>query len=174
MRNFSVWALVLVSSCSTAPRASIKVEELRSHPGVRLIEDYVSGDVAGRRLRHDRWFANAVIWEDEPAYDRFFVVRGVDFAPLSGDSSSARVQVAYERLGSITNTAPDSFTFEANQTPDVTVFTAVLTDNGWRIAAPQQPFRVMADTLLKMPRLSADSKARLSALLRSAKSQFPS
>jgi len=164
MRNFGVWALVLASSCSKAPRPSINVEGLGSHPGVRLIEDYVLGDIAGGRLRHDRWFANAVIWEDEPAYDQFFVVRGVDLTPLSGDSSSARVQVAYERLGSITNTAPDSFTFEANQTPDVTVFTAVLTDNGWRIAAPQQPFRVRADTLLKMPRLTAGGKARLSAL----------
>jgi len=166
MRGLHVLALIVVCSCTGAHDVSTKGRDLRSHPGVRLIEDYVSGDIAGRRLHHDLWFANAVIWEDEPAYDQYSAVRDVALTPISADSSTARVQVQYDVLGTITSTASDSLVFEASHTAQVIVFTAVLTDNGWRIAAPQQAFRVRAETLLTERRLLADSRTRLAALMR--------
>jgi hypothetical protein len=166
MRNLLLLCVLLVvgGSCDAQTTKSNTITNLESHPGVRLIEQYVAGDTAGRRLHHDPWFANAVIWEDEPAYDHYFVVRSLTFTPLSGDSSTARVRVTYDRIGSVTNTAPDSLQFEQGEIQEITVFTAVLTDNGWRIAAPQQPYHVQVGPLLEKARLSAESRARLQAL----------
>lgn len=139
-------------------------QSVSAHAGVQLIESYVSGDTTGRRLRRDPWFLNASAWEDEPAWDRYVVISGLTTERLSADSSTARVRVKYKRLGYINHTAADSSGFESNAADEGTVFTAVLMDNGWRIAAPQQPPHVAVGAVLRGDRLTAAARSALQRL----------
>jgi hypothetical protein len=136
------------------------------HPGVQLIDEYVRRDAQGERLGNAGWFLNNSVWEDEPAYDRYAVVSRSEIEPLSGDSSTARVRVIQDVVGFVTGDGDRKALFTEERGVETTVFTAVLMDNGWRIAAPQRPQHVLVDSVLRKAPFDSSTRARLQLLLR--------
>jgi hypothetical protein len=129
-----------------------------------LLEEYVARDARGERLQSNAWFLNVVVWPDEPAYDVYAVITGFQIAPLHADSSTARVQVTYERAGFLRPADASTMEFHADSAVETTVFTLALTDNGWRIVAPQQPQHVLASAIPSQTMLNDGDRQRLKSL----------
>lgn len=138
---------------------------MSSHPGVQLIESYVIGDAAARRIRDDAWSAVADIWYDEPQWDRFAVIDGMTLERISADSSTARVGVRYHRVGYIHQRGTELADFEPDVGIEETVYTSVLNYRGWNIAAPQQMPHVAVGALLLDLRLTHEALVNLEELL---------
>ncbi len=125
---------------------------------VRLVREYVTRDANGERLTTNPWFLNVVTWEDEPGYDRYTVIRGYTVRPLRADSSTGRVEVRYDRLGYVQTTGRTTVAFEAAEGPELRVFTVALTDNGWRIVAPQIDQHVLVEPALRHSPFSPEDR----------------
>lgn len=137
-----------------------------AEPGVQLVDEYVRRDAHGERLGSTAWFLNNSVWENEPAYDRYTVVSQSAIEPLSGDSSTARVRVVQNVLGFVSGDGDGRALFTEERGVETTVFTAVLTDNGWRIAAPQRAQHVSVDSALRKVPFDSATRAQLHLLLR--------
>jgi len=132
--------------------------------GVSLIREYVVRDFKGERLRANSWFMNAVVWQEESAYDGYALVSSVSLTVLSADSSTARVRVGYVRQGFVRATE-HGVRFDRDFASEETVFTAVLTDAGWRIAAPQLEQHVGVAHALRLSPFTPQERELLNAVV---------
>lgn len=140
--------VALASACATpSKRTDVPgVAQATTNEGVKLVTEYYARDLAGGRVLRDVWFLNVAAWEEEPA------------------CSTARVRIKFKRLGYSNQTAEGSLTFQPDAAIDEFVATAVLMDNGWRLAAPQQDPRVSVSRALTDAPLDSAAKAALSAM----------
>lgn len=168
-RHLAVVALaaILAFACEAgthAARSSSSSPAVDSAPAVRLVREYVERDARGERLRSNPWFLNAVIWEDEPAFDSYTLISRYEIVPLHTDSSTGRVEVTYYRAGYVRTTGGRTVSFEPDTGREVQVFTVALTFNGWRIVAPQLDQHVLLDAALAQSPFSAADRNRIEAL----------
>lgn len=163
----SILVVVVLASACVAPSKTTQgngAAQATANEGVELVAEYYARDLAGGRMLRDVWFLNVAAWEEEPAWDRYVLVSGLTTIPLSADSSTARVRIRFKRLGYLNQSAEGSLTFQPDAAIDEFVATAVLMDNGWRLAAPQQMPRVSVSGALTNAPLDSASKAALSAI----------
>lgn len=92
------------------------------------------------------------------------MIAGYEIRPIRADSSTARVEVRYERLGYVRTTGRRTVTFEPDESIEVRVFTVALTDNGWRIVAPQMDQHVLVAATLRHSPLTPEDRTRIEAL----------
>lgn len=131
---------------------------------MRLVREYVERDARGERLKSNPWFLNAVIWEDEPAFDSYTLITGYQLRMLHADSSTGRVEVAYARAGYVRATGDSSVSFQPDSGREVHVFTVALTFNGWRIVAPQLDPHVLVGPALTQSRFSPADRRQVQAM----------
>lgn len=160
-------AVIVAPGCGGRPDAAHSTGmsgPVDSTPPMRLVREYVERDARGERLRSNPWFLNAVIWEDEPAFDSYTLITGYQLRALHADSSTGRVEVAYTRAGYVRITGDSSVSFEPDPAREVQVFTVALTFNGWRIVAPQLDQHVLVDPALNQSPFSPADRRRLEAM----------
>jgi hypothetical protein len=169
MKPFACLLLTLATGCSTAlVKPAPEGQALSSSPAIQLVKEYVERDAKGERLQTNPWFLDVVAWPDEPGYDSYTVISGYVATPLSADSSTARVRVDYRRAGYVRTTGARSVEFEQSIATESHVFTVALSDNGWRITAPQIEQHVLVETALSLSPLNEGDKDRLSKLRRAS------
>lgn len=133
---------------------------------IRLLRQYLGRDAQGERLGGDLWWDRLVIWQEEPGWDGYAVIAGYHVEAIHRDSSTARFRVIYDVVGSID--AANQVRYVRNHRKQTVAFTLVLTDNGWRIAAPQIEPHVLAS---KVPRSTHLSSADWRDLSEDAKAE---
>ncbi|MGH7645492.1 MAG: hypothetical protein ACREMR_07885 [Gemmatimonadales bacterium] len=160
----------MAAGCSEPRRPPVAAaqapSDLDQAEPIRLVREYVTRDANGERLTTNPWFLNVVIWEDEPGYDRYTLIKGYEVRSIRADSSTARVEVGYERLGYVQTTGRNTVAFQSAQGLEVRVFTVALTDNGWRIVAPQLDQHVLVEPALRHSPFTAEDRTRLQQLAR--------
>src|SRR6266704_2966850 len=138
LRTTALITAFLAVSCKGAPRGQSEAPtNLSDLAPIRLVREYVSRDANGERIRRNTWFFNVVTWSEEPGWDSYIVVRGFQISPVRADSSTARVTVTYRVAGYVRTTGRTTAAFVDDTATETRIFTVALTDNGWRIVAPQ-------------------------------------
>jgi hypothetical protein len=164
----AISSALAVGACETSDRAAATVEQsLIGHAesaGVHLVREYVRRDFLGERLRFNPWFLNVVVWPEEPAYDGYTLVTDYTVEVLSSDSSTARVRVQYDRVGFVRSTQR-AVRFDSDSAKEARVFTVALTDNGWRVVAPQMDQHVGLESALQVSPFDDSQRRLLSAML---------
>lgn len=155
---------LILQACTAFDHSAAGTSE--SSDGSDLIAEYVARDAAGLRLRFEPWFLDVVIWIDEPGWDRFAVIDGYALESLHADSSTARTKVRFRRIGHIESRGGGKANFISDVHHEEIVFTSALTDNGWRIVAPQIEPHVAVDTVLLRSFLSDDDLTVLRDVVR--------
>lgn len=131
---------------------------------VSLVRSYVKRDGNGERLGPNPWFDGVVTWPQEPGYDSHTVIRTYEVQPpptIAG--SPAKIPVRYDVIGWITSSG-----FISQEKLEKFIFVVVLTDDGWRIQAPQIDQHILAEVALKIGFLSAEDAARIRELAAAA------
>lgn len=163
-------ALLLVSALVAACGGRTPSSDTPAQAGldtltsVRLVKEYVQRDAHGERLQTNPWFLNAVIWEDEPAFDSYTLITSYEITPIRADSSTARVEVVFRRAGYVRTTGDSTVAFHPDAAREVQVFTVALTFNGWRIVAPQLDQHVSVEAALDRSPLSSSDRAKVASL----------
>lgn len=139
---------------------------------VGLVREYVKRDASGERLVPSLWFADAVTWEVEQAYESYTVIRGYTVErPARIEGSPARIRVRYDVIGWIAPVDAD-WVFMEQRGEEEFEFVVVRTDAGWRIDEPQIDQHVLAEVAAARPSRSADDAARIRALAGQAPADF--
>ena len=131
---------------------------------VQLVREYVNRDARGERLKSNPWFMNVVAWPEEPGYDTYTIITAFEVKPLHTDSSTARVEVTYRRAGFLETVGRSTAKFVRNAAAEERVFTVALTDNGWRITAPQMDQHVLASAVPDWTPLTESDRGTLKTL----------
>lgn len=169
MKTTVLLLLTLVAGCTTVPaKPAPEGRDLSASPAIQLVKEYTERDAKGERLRTNPWFLDVVAWPDEPGYDSYTVISGYEVTPLSADSSTARVRVDYRRVGYVRTTGARSVEFDQSIATELRVFTVALSDNGWRIIAPQIEQHVLVEAAMSLSPLSEADKDRLSRVPRAS------
>ena len=129
-----------------------------------LVREYVKRDANGERMEPTPWFAGAVTWEIEPAYESYTVIRGYTVEkPTTVQGSPFRITVRYDVIGWI---APLDADYVFMEQPGIERFEFVVTkgDQGWRIDEPQIDQHVLAEIVAGRPTRSAEDAARIREL----------
>jgi hypothetical protein len=166
-RAIAVATMMLLGACKVArrPAQSQPAVTLSDTTPVRLVREYVTRDADGQRIRANPWFFNVVIWPEDPGWDSYAVIRNSGVDPIRADSSTARVSVTYEVVGHVETTGRTTARFVPDSSTERFVFTVALTDNGWRIVAPQIDPHLLPGAALSYSPLSQVDRGKLRALL---------
>jgi hypothetical protein len=100
---------------------------------VGLVRQYVKRDANGERMEPNPWFDSVVTWPQDPGYDSHTVIRAFTVVPPANIAGSpAKIVVRYDVIGWVVASG-----FIPEEKIEGFVFEVALTDEGWRIQAPQ-------------------------------------
>ena len=144
--------------------------ELRHPEPVALVRDYLRLDAAGQFLEENQWLASAVSCPERlPGTEQAAVISGYRARPLGRVGDTARVEVTYQRAGSLVqrgaeNSAETTLGFEPDPRSEVDTFVVVRGDSTWRIAAPVLEQHVLPTSALHRFALGDEDRKKLEAI----------
>jgi hypothetical protein len=138
-----------------------------SHPSAReLLDEFLRRDAEGEFLRSSEWYGGAFTCPGHaPGWDEATLILAYHVTRLQETDTSSSFEVRYEEAGALTQDE-HGFLLEEEQQIAADTFRLLKTRYGWRIDSPIQHQRILSQTALNLPRLNADSRLRITELLR--------
>jgi hypothetical protein len=130
-----------------------------------VVQEYVSRDAQGERLRSNAWFMSVVTWPDDPGYDSHTAIRSYTVSPAQVTGDSAVVQVEYRVLAWIVAGDTNSTRVMPHDSLETQRFRLVRTDGKWLIAGPQIDQHVLLDRARQLSLFGAADRARLDSIV---------
>lgn len=163
MKTLAAVLLVLgVTSCNREERAPA-MQTTETHSPLELVREYVERDSRGERLRTAPWFLSVVAWQEDPAFDSYTVIVGLQVGQPTQTGDSATVPVTYQRLGWIQTTGRNTVRFVASDTVERYDFRLGVSAGRWLITEPRLEPHVLVDTVLAAAPLSAADRDTMRA-----------
>ena len=127
---------------------------------VGLVRQYVKRDANGERMETNPWFQGAVTWPDDPGYDSHTVIRAFTVVPPKTVAGSpARIKVSYDVIGWVVASG-----FIPQEKVEAFEFEVALTDEGWRIQAPQIDQHILPEIAAAISFLAPEDAAHIREL----------
>lgn len=165
-RALGAVALVL-SSCSASEKSIPQSNGTEHSSGTALVEEYITRDRAGERLRASDWFSRHSTWREEPAWDTFVLVSGHSILHSSAGEASASATVAFKVVGRVTASS-DHYSFVEAAGVDTVTYRSAKDSLGWRLLSPTTEPHLNVGVALARMNLDSLSRFRLIRFLPSA------
>ena len=164
-RAISGLLIVVTAGCGIPALRETTGDTADVAAAAELVRQYVDRDAQGERLQFSPWFAQAVVWPDDPGYDRFTIVSGWEIDSAWGTGDTVRVPVKYNVVGQASAGTEEDVRFKPNASSRSIEFKVVFRGRIPKIAGPQIEQHVLVAAAIRSAGFGALDRAALGKLL---------